>query len=169
MSASGLSKARLGRMRQVLSGHVARGELPGLVALVARRGEVHVEAIGTTEVGGSGGPMRRDAIFRIASVTKPTAAAAAMILVEECRLRLDDPVDELLPELADRKVLRRLDGSLDDTVPARRPITLRDLLTFRMGLGAVMAPPGTYPIQRTMDEAGLSLGPESPRSSPMSG
>lgn len=159
MSASGLSTVRLGRMREVLTGHVARGDLPGLVALVARRGEVHVEAIGTTEAGG-GGPMRRDAIFRIASVTKPVTAAAAMILVEECRLRLDDPVDELLPELADRKVLRRPDGPLDDTVPAQRPITLRDLLTHRMGLGAVMAPPGEYPIQRAMEEAGLSPGPE---------
>jgi CubicO group peptidase (beta-lactamase class C family) len=147
-------------MREVLTGHVARGDLPGLVALVARRGEVHVEAIGTTEAGGGGGPMRRDAIFRIASVTKPVTAAAAMILVEECRLRLDDPVDELLPELADRKVLRRPDGPLDDTVSAHRPITLRDLLTYRMGLGAVMAPPGEYPIQRAMDEAGLSPGPE---------
>ncbi|WP_248962064.1 serine hydrolase domain-containing protein [Sphaerisporangium perillae] len=160
MSASGLSTVRLGRMREVLTGHVARGDLPGLVALVARRGEVHVEAIGTSEAGGDGGPMRRDAIFRIASVTKPVTAAAAMILVEECRLRLDDPVDELLPELADRKVLRRPDGPLDDTVPAHRPITLRDLLTYRMGLGAVMAPPGAYPIQRAMNEAGLSPGPE---------
>jgi CubicO group peptidase (beta-lactamase class C family) len=124
--------------------------------------EVHVEAIGTTEIGGTGRPMRRDAIFRIASVTKPVTAAAAMILVEECRLRLDDPVDELLPELADRKVLRRPDGPLQDTVPAHRPITLRDLLTYRMGLGAVMAPPREHPIQRAMDEAGLSPSPQAP-------
>ena len=67
--------------------------------------------------------MRRDTIFRIASMTKPITAAAAMILVEECRLRLDEPVDRLLPELADRRVLKRLDGPLDDTVPANRPIT----------------------------------------------
>ncbi|MCT9933614.1 beta-lactamase family protein [Planotetraspora sp. A-T 1434] len=160
MSASGLSTVRLGRMREVLTGHVERGELPGVVALVARRGEAHVEAIGTTEAGGGGGPIRRDAIFRIASISKMITAGAAMILVEECRLRLDDPVDELLPELAGRKVLRRPDGPLDDTVPAHRPITPRDLLTFRMGIGAVMAPPGAYPIQRAMDEAGLSPGPQ---------
>jgi len=165
MSASGLSAVRLGRMREVLAGHVARGDLPGLVALVARRGEVHVAAAGTTEAGG-GTEMRRDAIFRIASVTKQIAAAAAMILVEECRLRLDDPVDGLLPELAGRKVLRRPDGPLGDTVPAHRPITLRDLLTMRMGLGAVMAPPGAYPIQVAMDEAGLSPGPEGPSIGP---
>ncbi|MFC7643844.1 serine hydrolase domain-containing protein [Streptosporangium lutulentum] len=146
-------------MREVLTGHVTRGDLPGLVTLVARRGEVHVEAIGSTETGG-GGPMRRDSIFRIASVTKQITAAAAMILIEECRLRLDDPVDELLPELADRKVLRRPDGPLDDTVPAHRPITPRDLLTFRMGIGAVMAQPGEHPIQRAMDETGLAPAPQ---------
>ena len=68
-----------------------------------------------------------------------------MILVEECKLRLDEPVVRLLPELADRKVLKRLDGPLDETVPANRPITVRDLLTFRMGFGVILAPAGTYP------------------------
>jgi CubicO group peptidase (beta-lactamase class C family) len=162
MSESGLSTVRLGRMREVLTRHVERGDLPGVVGLVARRGEVHVEAIGATEAGGGGRSMRRGAIFRIASVTKQLTAAAAMILVEECRVRLDDPVDELLPELADRKVLRRPDGPLDDTVPAHRSITLRDLLTFRLGIGEVLAPPGTYPIQRAIAEAGLSRGPAGP-------
>ena len=107
--------------------------VPGLVTLVSRRGEVHVDAIGTKALGGSD-PMRRDTIFRISSMTKPITAVAAMILVEECKLRLDEPVDRLLPELADRRVLKRLDGPLDDTVPANRPITVRDLLTFRHGL-----------------------------------
>jgi CubicO group peptidase (beta-lactamase class C family) len=92
-------------------------------------------------------------------MTKPITAAAAMILVEEAKLRLDEPVDRLLPELADRQVLRGLDRPLDDTVPANRPITLRDLLTFRLGLGAVMAPPGRYPIQKAVAEAGLAPGP----------
>ena len=76
--------------------------------------------------------MRRDTIFRISSLTKPIAAAAAMVLVEDGWLRLDEPVDRLLPELADRRVLKRLDGSLDDTVPAKGPITPRDLLTMRI-------------------------------------
>src|SRR5712692_2810709 len=132
MSTGGLSTARRGRMHDVMAGYVERGEVPGLVTLVSRRGETHVDAIGAKAVGGSD-PMRRDAIFRIASMTKPIAAAAAMILVEECKLRLDEPVDRWLPELADREVLKRLDGPLDDTVPAKRPITVRDLLTFRMG------------------------------------
>jgi len=142
----------------VLTRHVEAGDVPGLVALVARRGEVHVEAIGTLEAGGSE-PMRRDTIFRIASVTKQIAAAAAMTLAEECQLRLDDPVDDLLPELADRQVLTRIEAPLDDTVPAHRRITVRDLLTFVLGLGAIMAPPGQYPIQRAMEEAGLVPGP----------
>jgi CubicO group peptidase (beta-lactamase class C family) len=81
--------------------------------------------------------MQRNAIFRLASMTKPITAVAAMILVEECRLRLDDPADEWLPELGSRKVLRTIDSSLEDTVPATRRITVRDLLTFRSGCGEV--------------------------------
>jgi CubicO group peptidase (beta-lactamase class C family) len=103
--------------------------------------------------------MKRDTIFRIASMTKPITAAAAMILVEECRFRLDDPLDELLPELASRKALRQLDDPLDDVVPAKRAITLRDLLTFRWGFGAVMVWPSAYPIQKAMEAAGLMPGP----------
>jgi len=156
MSAAGLSTARLARLRQGMAAYVERRQVPGLVTLVSRRGEVHVEAIGSMAEDAVGEPMRRDTIFRIASMTKPVIAAAAMILVEEARLRLDDPVDPWLPELADRKVLRAIDAELDDTVPARRPITLRDLLTLRLGLGAVMAPPGRYPIQRAMAEAGVA-------------
>jgi CubicO group peptidase (beta-lactamase class C family) len=121
MSGSGLSPARLARLRDVMNRHVDSGQLPGLVALVARRGEVHVTAAGTMAAGGGGGPMTRDAIFRIASVTKQITAAAAMILVEECRLQLDDPVDGLLPELAGRRVLRQPGAPLGDTVPARPP------------------------------------------------
>src|SRR5262252_2662071 len=165
MSASGLSTVRLRRLREVLTRHVESGDMPGLVALVARRGEVHVEAIGTLEAGGSA-PMRRDTIFRIASVTKQIAAVAAMTLVEECQLRLDDPVDDLLPELAGRQVLTSIEAPLDDTVPAHRRITVRDLLTFVFGLGAIMAPPGQYPIQRALAEAGLEPGPGGPAIEP---
>jgi CubicO group peptidase (beta-lactamase class C family) len=89
-----------------------------------------------------------------------------MILVEECRLRLDEPVDRLLPELSGRTVLQRLDGPVDDTVPAHRPISVRDLLTFRMGLGLVMAMPGTYPIQEAMEERLGRAGPPSPAGTP---
>jgi CubicO group peptidase (beta-lactamase class C family) len=164
MSAGGWSKARLVRMSDVLSGYVERGEVAGVVALLGRRDVVHALAIGAMDLE-SGAPMRRDTIFHIASMTKPVAAAAALMLVEETKLRLDEPVDRQLPELADRKVLRALDGPLGETGPASRPITLRDLLTFRLGLGMVMAP-GERPIQRAMAEAGLAPGPNPPALEP---
>lgn len=155
----GFSATRLAHLRETLSRHVAGGDVPGLVALVSRHGETHVEAIGMQAVGGSV-PMKRDTIFRISSMTKPITAAATMILVEECRLRLDEPVDRLLPELADRRVLRSLEGPLDDTVPAHRPISVRDLLTFRSGHGAVMVWPAKYPIQKAAEAAGVAPGPD---------
>ena len=161
MSDGVFSGARLDRMRGVMAGHVERGLAPGIVTLVSRRGETRVDAVGAKAVGGDD-PMRRDTIFRIASMTKPVVAVAAMILVEECRLRLDDPVDPLLPELADREVLKRPDWPVDETVPANRPITLRDLLTLRLGIGAVLAPPGSHPIQVAMEEAELAPGADSP-------
>src|SRR5439155_25321799 len=165
MSNSGLSKARLGRMHDVMTGYVERGDVPGVVTLVSRRGEVHVDAIGTLAADGST-PMRRDTIFRISSMTKPITAAATMILVEECRLRLDEPVDRLLPELADRKVLKWLDGPLHDSVPAKRPITVRDLLTFRMGFGQMMALPDAYPILKAASELQIGMGPPNPAATP---
>ncbi len=165
MSTAGLSRARLGRMHDVMAAYVERGEVPGLVTLVSRRGEVHVDAIGMKAVEGLD-PMRRDTIFRISSMTKPITAAATMILVEECKVRLDEPVDRLLPELADRKVLKRLDGPLQDTVPANRPITVRDLLTFRMGFGQMMAPPDAYPILKAASELQIGMGPPAPSATP---
>jgi len=158
MGRGGFSEARLRRMREVLAGYVERGDVPGLVWLVHRRGETRVDARGTLALGAPE-PIQRDTIFRIASMSKPVAAVAALCLAEDCVLRLDDPVDRFLPELANRRVLARLDAALDDTVPASRPITLRDLLTFRAGFGFVLAPPGTYPIQKAIAEAGLALGP----------
>src|SRR5258708_1650577 len=165
MNNSGLSKARLGRMHDVMAGYVERGEVPGIVTLVSRRGEVHIDASGMK--GGGGRDRRRgDTIFRIRSMPKPIRAAATMILVEECKVRLDEPVDRLLPELAGRKVLKRLDGSLQDTVPANRPITVRDLLTFRMGFGQMMAPPDAYPILKAASELQLAIGPPAPAGLP---
>jgi CubicO group peptidase (beta-lactamase class C family) len=157
---SGLSKARLGRMHEVMAGYVEAGDMPGLVTLVSRDGEIFVDVIGS--IAFDGPPMQRDTIFRITSMTKPVTAVAAMILVEECKLRLDDPVDRWLPELADRKVLRAIDAPLDDTVPAKRAITLRDLLTFRSGHGMIMAFPDRYPVQKAIAEAGFAPGPVFP-------
>ena len=157
---SGLSKARLKRMHDVMAAHVGSGSLPGMVTLVSRHGEVHVDAIGRLAIDGNA--MQRDTIFRIASMTKPVGAVATMILVEECKLRLDDPVDQFLPELADRRVLRSIEADIDDTVPAKRAITLRDVLTFRLGYGMIPIFPDRYPIQKAIREAGLAPGPVFP-------
>jgi CubicO group peptidase (beta-lactamase class C family) len=143
-------------MRAALHLHVASGYTPGLVALLHHRGREHVEAVGTMAFD-STVPMTRDTIFRLASMTKPVTAVGAMILVEECRLRLDDPVDPWLPELRERKVLKRIDGPLDDTVAAQRPITLRDLLTFRSGHGEVAFLSPACALQQAMAEAQLPL------------
>jgi CubicO group peptidase (beta-lactamase class C family) len=150
-------------MDGILDGYVERGEVPGLVALVSRKGRLGVYIAGKLSIGGP--PMRRDTIFRISSMTKPVTAVAAMILVEECKLRLDEPVDRLLPELANRQVLKRIDGPVDETTPAYRPITVRDLLTFRMGFGYLFAPE-EYPIHPAMAEAGVAPGPPRPSADP---
>jgi CubicO group peptidase (beta-lactamase class C family) len=155
---AGLSVERFGRLRATMADYVARGEVPGVVTAVSRRGETFVDAHGRLAVDGQA-PMQRDTIFRIASVSKPIVAAGAMILVEECRLRLDDPIDRFLPELADRRVLARLDGPLDDTVPAGRPLSLRDLLTMRMGFGFLMSERGDWPIEQAMRQRELATGP----------
>ncbi|WP_043623656.1 serine hydrolase domain-containing protein [Nonomuraea candida] len=154
MGNNGFSVAGLRRVRDVLARHVDSGRIPGVVALFSRGGETHVETLGTMRHDG-GAPMRRDTIFRMASTSKPVSIAAAMVLLDECRLRLDDTVDEWLPELADRRVLTRLDAELDDTVPARRPITVRDVLTSTFGLGMDMTALGT-PILNAIFERGLT-------------
>ncbi len=158
---SGLSKARLGRLHHVMAGYVKAGEVPGVVTLVSRRGEVHVDAIGAKAFGGTE-PIGRDTIFRIASMTKPITAVATMILVEECKVRLDEPVDRLLPELAGRRVLKRIDGPLEETVPARRPLTVRDLLTFRMGFGMLLDPRDASPISKAVADRQIFLLPAPP-------
>jgi CubicO group peptidase (beta-lactamase class C family) len=140
---------------------LAAGHTPGLVGLVARGREVHVVSLGRVAVDGAA--MQRNSTFRIASMTKPITAAATMILVDEGKLDLQAPVDRLLPELANRRVLRSLDRPVDDTEPARRRITLEDLLTFRLGWGLILQPPGTHPIQKTVAELGIvGFGPPDP-------
>ena len=151
-----------GALRSTLSEHVDRGDVPGLVALVARGDDVHVEALGNKAIGDAD-PIGRDTIFRIASVTKPIAGVAAMQLVDEGRMALSDPVERWLPELANPRVLRSIDADLDDTVPAERPITVEDVLSFRLGHGCVMAMPGTTPIQRAEEALDLkTFGPPWP-------
>ena len=99
--------------------------------------------------------MRRDTIFRIASMTKPLTAACVMMLVEEGKLSLDAPVKRWLPELADRRVLSRINGPLDDTEPANRDITVRDLLAYTLGFGLLFE---DSPIKREVDRQQLVIG-----------
>jgi CubicO group peptidase (beta-lactamase class C family) len=124
----------MSRLREVLAGHVEKGSVPGAVALVSRGDRAEVEAVGHVDFAGTV-PMARDSIFRVASITKPITAAAALLLVEDGRVRLDDPVDKWLPELASPVVVRTPESPVDDVVPASRPITVADLLDFRAGYG----------------------------------
>ena len=120
-------------LRGLQQQHVDTGEIPGAVALVARRGHVEVEAVGTLALGGP--PMTRDAVFRVASITKPIVAAAAMQLVDEGRMVLDDPIARWLPELAEPRVVRTPGAGVDDVVPAHRPVTVEHVLSSRAGWG----------------------------------
>jgi len=147
-----------------MAARVAKGEYPGLVVLVARGDQVHVNEIGFFNFDGKR-PMTRDTLFRIASMTKPVVAAATMMLVEDGVIALDEPVDRLLPELAGPRVLARVDGPLDETVPARRAVTIEDLLTFRMGSGLLTEPTfmPSFPIVEAGEQLRLTLGPPDPR------
>ena len=153
-----LDRTSLAALDATLAAHVGDG-LPGLVTLVARGADVHVTVAGARDFGGP--PMQRDTIFRIASMTKPVAAAAAMILVEDGRVALDEPVGRLLPEFAAPRVLERLDGPIDETVPAERPIRVEELMTMMLGIGAIMAP-GDFPINAAMAARGIGVGPREP-------
>jgi CubicO group peptidase (beta-lactamase class C family) len=121
-------------LSDVLQAHVGNGSAPGAVGLVARGERVEVQAVGCVDVEGTA-PMTRDSIFRIASITKPITAAAVMMLVDEGRIALQDSVEHWLPELASPTVVRTPASAVDDVVPAARPITVFDLLTFRAGYG----------------------------------
>ena len=158
------SQAGLGLLHDAMAARAANGEFPGMVTLVAHGEDVDVDAIGVMAFGGNQ-PMKRDAIFRITSMTKPILALATMMLVEDGVFALDEPVDRLLPELADRWVLKRIDGPLDETVPARRPITVDDLLTFRMGYGLIFEPTfdPPFPIVMAANERELVMGAPEPR------
>jgi CubicO group peptidase (beta-lactamase class C family) len=163
-SEGGLTAAGLEELHAAAERHVGDDKVPGLVALVARGGQVHAEALGRLAVGGP--PVARDSIFRIASTTKPITAAATLAVAAEGLIGLDEPVDPLVPELAGRRVLRRMDGPLEDTVPAARAITTRDLLTFTFGFGMVgemFASAQPWPVVAAAGELRLAtIGPPDP-------
>jgi CubicO group peptidase (beta-lactamase class C family) len=151
---AGFTPEGLRALDAALEKQVDSGEVPGLVALVARGGQVHVAAHGHKSLGESE-PIGRDAIFRIASMTKPVVGVAAMLLIQDGAMALQDPVARWLPELADRRVLRSLESALDDTVPAEREITVEDVLSFRLGFGCIMVP-GSFPVAAAEERIGLN-------------
>ena len=135
-AAAGFSRSRLRRLSDGMRGYVDRGELGHVVTLLYRCGQrAHADQIGWQDDAASI-PVTEDTIFRIASMTKPIVSVAALMLMEEGRLRLDDPVDRWLPELAGRRVMRDPAGDLDDSYPSPRAITVLDLLTHRPGLAS---------------------------------
>lgn len=146
-----LDRAKLATVRSALQGFVDRGELAGIVTLASLGGEiVHSEAIGWSDIE-TRTPMRPDTLFRIASMTKPITSVAALMLMEEGRISLDEPVTRWAPELADLRVLRDPVGPLDETEPARRAITFEDLLTHRSGVA--YAPFSEGPIRQAYEAA----------------
>ncbi|HYO04990.1 MAG TPA: serine hydrolase domain-containing protein, partial [Mycobacterium sp.] len=139
--------------------YVDRGVIPGAVIGIWRDGEVSLDATGGTTLGGAA-RLSIDAMVRISSNTKPIVAALALALADDGALALEDPVERFIPELKDRRVLRRLDASFADTVPAERPPTVEDLLTMRLGFGFEFEQ--DCPAIGAAADAGLGIGPPNP-------
>ena len=132
--AGGFAGETLAQIPAALQGVVEAGDLSGFVTLIWRKGEVaQVNTLGLRDLEAQA-PMTRDTLFRIASMTKPVTSVAALMLMEEGKLRLDDPVTRWLPEFADMRVLEEATGPLDKTYAAPRDITVEDLMTHRAGL-----------------------------------
>ncbi len=136
----GMSSDRLERLDRVMQGYVDRNDVAGVVTLVARRGKVvHFSAKGQRDME-AGAPMSHDTIFRIASMTKPIASVALMMLYEEGHFQLREPISKWLPEFADMQVAiptppqERIDGSRYKLIPAARPISVQHVLTHTAGL-----------------------------------
>jgi CubicO group peptidase (beta-lactamase class C family) len=162
----GFDPRRLAILDDVLRRHVDDGHASAAAWAVATADGEHVGVAGTTARNG-GAPVDRSTIFRIASMTKPMVSALALLLVEECRLRLEDPVDDLLPELAGRRVLVDGRGPIDGpTVPAERPITVHDVLTFRLGWGMDLDAPWPQPLLDAMEAKGMGGGAPAPDGPP---
>lgn len=157
----GLSAERLGRVTDVIRQDVAAGNIPGAVLLVARRGRIaYLESIGERDPQAKT-PMTSDTIFRIYSMTKPVTSVAAMMLVEEGKLALDEPVSKYIPAFAQMKVAVQKDRATGevsslDLVPARRPITIQDLLRHTSGITYGFF--GDLPAKKAYLDAGVTKG-----------
>jgi CubicO group peptidase (beta-lactamase class C family) len=163
-----LSRSGLERFAEIAAGHVGPQKVPGLVALVARKDQVQVEAFGSLSLGGP--PVQRDSLYRIASTSKVVTGAAIMALVDDGILALDDHVEKWLPEMAERRVLRSPDSPLYDTVPAHGPVTVRQLLNFTFGFGMTLemfTAPQPWPVVKEATDLNLcTLGPPEPQVQP---
>jgi CubicO group peptidase (beta-lactamase class C family) len=130
----GVDQAALAQIAPALQGVIDAGDLSGFVTLIWRAGEeIQFNALGHRDIE-AGAPMTRDTIFRIASMTKPVTTVAALMLLEEGKVKLDDPITKWAPEFADMKVLKSATGPVEDTYPSPRDITVEDLMTHRAGL-----------------------------------
>jgi CubicO group peptidase (beta-lactamase class C family) len=158
-----LHAEQLRTLHDAMAARIEAGQLPGLVLCLADGDDEWFDPIGAHDFDGAV-PMGRDTLFRITSFTKPVLAAVTMMLVEDGTLGLSEPVRTWLPELAEPRVLTHVDGPLTETVPAERPITVEDLLTFRMGFGMVTEPTFNppFPINVAADELELAPGPPEP-------
>lgn len=157
-----LKRQALEQIPPALQAIVDAGDVSGFVTLVWRRGEVvQVNAIGQRDIA-AGKPMTRDTMFRIASMTKPVTSVAALMLMEEGRLRLDDPITRWAPEFADMRVLKSPTGPVEDTDPAPREITVEDLMTHRSGMayGFTSVGPIAHAYQAALGSP--LLGPHGP-------
>ncbi|MDQ3230348.1 MAG: beta-lactamase family protein [Pseudobdellovibrionaceae bacterium] len=157
-----LSPEKLRPIETMLESQVKNASLPGYVALIAQGDDVWAKSGGTMSYE-TAEPLKRDAIFRISSMSKPITAAAVLMLIDDGVMTLNDPIARWIPELAQPRVLQTIQSPLSETVPARREITVRDLMTFTFGTGMLMVEPGAYPILKAMDENGLAMGPPAPQ------
>ncbi len=158
---SGFDHEALARAPAVLEGVVGAGDLSGAVTLIWRKGEVaQVSTTGRRDIARDQ-PMTRDTLFRIASMTKPITSVAALMLMEEGKFKLDDPITKWAPEFAGMKVLKDAQGSLDDVYDAPREITFDDLFTHRAGLayGFTSIGPIAYAHQAALGDV-LSINTE---------
>jgi CubicO group peptidase (beta-lactamase class C family) len=159
----GVDQAALGQIAPALQAVIDAGDLSGFVTLIWRGGEeIQFNALGHRDIE-AGAPMTRDTIFRIASMTKPVTTVAAMMLLEEGKLKLDDPITKWAPEFADMKVLKSATGPVEDVYPSPRDITVEDLMTHRAGLayGFTSIGPIAYAHQKALGDVLTSdMGPD---------
>ena len=156
-ASGGFVQAGLAAIPPALQRVVDAGDLSGFVTLVWRRGEIaQVNTVGYRDLAAKT-PMTRDTLFRIASMTKPVTTVAALMLLEEGKLRLEDPITKWLPEFSGMQVLKEAGGPIDQTYPSPRDITVEDLMTHRAGLAYAFTSVGPI-AQAHEDRLGSPLG-----------